>query len=134
MAVAIVLKHYYFRIIIKNLTKCNILSTFALKNYVKFTDHNLGKLCPQSFTSRGSVLEKLVLGLGLGFFLSPWPQTLCPRLHLWSYRTQCYHRLATAAAFRQKKLCCPGSMTQRCATPTDYTLRRNAASIMKDLI
>ena len=28
--------------------KCNILSTFALKNYRKFTDHNLEKLCRRS--------------------------------------------------------------------------------------
>ena len=46
--------HYYlkkttiFQIIIKNLMKCNILSTFAFKNYRKFVDHNLEKLCPQS--------------------------------------------------------------------------------------
>ena len=46
MAVAIISKNYYFRIMIQNLTKCNILSTFGLKNYGKFTDHNLGKLCP----------------------------------------------------------------------------------------
>ena len=59
MAVVIILKSYYFRIIIKNLTKGNILSTFALKHYGKFTNHNLEKLCPR--------------------FL---PQTLCPQLHL----------------------------------------------------
>ena len=36
-----------------------------------------------SLASRGSVLEKAVLGLG--FFLCPWPwpRALCPRLHLW---------------------------------------------------
>ena len=48
MAVVIILKNYYFRIIIKSLTKCNVLSTFTLKNYGKFTDHNLEKLCPRS--------------------------------------------------------------------------------------
>ena len=40
---------------------------------------------PQAFlplASRGSVL-----GLGLGFFLGPWPQALSPGLHLW----QQYH-------------------------------------------
>ena len=37
-----------------------------------------------SLASRGSVLRKAVLGLGLGFFWcpSPWPRALCPRLHL----------------------------------------------------
>ena len=37
-----------------------------------------------SLASRGSVLEKAVLGLGLGFFLCPWPwpRALCPRLHV----------------------------------------------------
>ena len=41
-----------------------------------------------SLASRGSVLEKAVLGLGLGLgiFLCPWPwpRALCPRLHLWT--------------------------------------------------
>ena len=32
------------------------------------------------------------------------------------------------------KLCCPGAMTRRWAPTTRYTLRRNTASIMKDLI
>ena len=81
MAVVIIFKKYYFRIIIKNLTKCNILSTFAFKNYGKFTQYNLEKLCPWFLASKERVLEKSVLGLG--FFLSPWPQTLCPQLHLW---------------------------------------------------
>ena len=38
-----------------------------------------------SLASRVSVLGKAVLGLGLGFFLCPWPRprVLCPRLHLW---------------------------------------------------
>ena len=38
-----------------------------------------------SLASRRSVLGKAVLGLGLGFFLCPWPwsQALCPRLHLY---------------------------------------------------
>ena len=38
-----------------------------------------------SLASRGSVLEKAVLGLGIGFFLCawPWPRALCPRIHLW---------------------------------------------------
>ena len=84
-------KNYFFRIIIKKVTKRNILSSFAFKNYGKFTDYNLEKLCPCflalasiiHLASRGSVLEKLVLGHGLEVFLSPWPRTSCPRLHLW---------------------------------------------------
>ena len=51
-----------------------------------------------------------------------------------SNRTQCCQRLATAATFLRKELCCPGAMTQRWAPPTRYTLRRIRASIMKDLI
>ena len=39
----IIFKNWYFRLIIKNLTKCNILKTFALKNYGNFADHNLEK-------------------------------------------------------------------------------------------
>ena len=37
-----------------------------------------------SLASRVSVLGKAVLGLGLGFFLCPWPwpRAFCPRLHL----------------------------------------------------
>ena len=34
----------------------------------------------------------------------------------------------------RKELCCPGAMTRRWAPPTRYMLRRNTASIMKDLI
>ena len=39
-----------------------------------------------------------------------------------------------AATFLRKELCCPGAMTRRWAPPTRYTLRRNPASIIKDLI
>ena len=53
MAIITVFKNYYFRIIIKNLTKCNILNTFAFKNYGKFANH---------------VLESCILGLWL------WPR------------------------------------------------------------
>ena len=76
MAFIIILTNNFFRIIIKNLTKCNILSTFAFKNYGKSTNHKLEKLCPRSWplpqlflslASRGSVLEKSVLGLRLFF-------------------------------------------------------------------
>ena len=46
---------------IKNLTKCNMLSTFAFKNNGKFADHSL---------------ENCVLGRW------PWPRMFCPQLHL----------------------------------------------------
>ena len=59
----------------KNLTKCNVLNTFALKNNEKFAHHSLEKMCPWFLAStipvlgaRMSVLEKSVVGLGLGFF------------------------------------------------------------------
>ena len=50
-----------------------------------------------------------------------------------SNQTQCFQRLATAATFLRKELCCPGAMTQRWAPQTRYTFRHNTASIMKDL-
>ena len=77
MAFIIIFKKYYFRIIIKIFTKCNILSTFAHKNYGKFAYHNLEKLCSRPLVLAStipviglerSVHEKLVLDLGLGFF------------------------------------------------------------------
>ena len=91
MAFIITLQNYFFRIIIKNLMKCSILSTFAFKNYDKFADHNLEKLCPRSLTSTIAVLglervspRKVGLWPWPGIFWSPlpWSQTLCPRLHL----------------------------------------------------
>ena len=58
-----------------------------MKTFFFFGEHL--RLCPWSRTflslaSRGSVLGKAVLGLGLGFFLCPWPwpRALFPRLHL----------------------------------------------------
>ena len=48
--------------------------------------------------------------------------------------TQRCQRLATAATFLRKELCRPGAMMRRWAQPTRYTLRRNPASITKDLI
>ena len=87
-----IFKKLLFRIIIKNLTKCNILSTFAFKHYGKFADYNSEKIFSQSLAStltilslasRGSVLEKAVLGLGFFSSPRPWPRTLCPRLYLW---------------------------------------------------
>ena len=47
----------YFLIIIKNLTKCNILKTFALKNDRKFADRNLGKLCRLSLALASKVVS-----------------------------------------------------------------------------
>ena len=62
---------------------CFFFFEVAEKNFVKtffFVEHL--RLCPCSLASRVSVLGKAVLGLG--FFLCPWPwpQALCPRLHL----------------------------------------------------
>ena len=51
-----------------------------------------------------------------------------------SNRARCYQRLATAATFLRKELCCPGAMTRRWAAQTPHTLWRNTASIMKDFI
>ena len=48
--------------------------------------------------------------------------------------TQCCQRLAAALTFFRKELCCPGAMTRRLAPKTPYTLWRNTASIIKDLI
>ena len=42
--------------------------------------------------------------------------------------------LPTAATFLRKNLCCRGARTPRRATHTRYTLRRNAARKMKNLI
>ena len=58
-----IFKNYYFRIIIKNLTKCNILSTFTFKNFEKFADRNLEILCLWSLAATIPVrgLERCVL-------------------------------------------------------------------------
>ena len=45
-----------------------------------------------------------------------------------------YQRLATAATFLWKELCCPGAMTWRWTPQTRYTLRRNTTSIMKNFV
>ena len=81
-----------FIIIFKNITKCNIfLSTFSCKNYRKFADHNLEKLCPRFLALASTIpvlgLERVCprkVGPWPRIFLSPWPwlRTLCPRLHL----------------------------------------------------
>ena len=49
-------------------------------------------------------------------------------------RTQYCQQLATTATFFQKKLCCPNAMTWIWAPQTLYTLRRNTANIVKNLI
>ena len=56
-----------------------------LKTY--FKEHL--RLCPRpraflSLASRGSVLGRAVLGLGVGFFLCPWPwsRALRPQIHI----------------------------------------------------
>ena len=58
-----------------------------VKTFFFFFLESTCALCPWSLAlaSRVSVLGKAVLGLGLGFFLCPWPwpRALCPRLHLW---------------------------------------------------
>ena len=48
-----------------------------------------------------------------------------------SNRTQCCKRLATAATFLWKELCCLGAMTRRRAPPIRYTLWRNTDNITK---
>ena len=66
-------KSYYFRIIIKHLTKCNIFCTFAFKNYEKFTDHTLKKLCFRFLASTFPVVGfERVCPKKVG----PWPRIL----------------------------------------------------------
>ena len=78
MAVVIILNNYYFRIIITNLTKCNVSSTFALQNYEKFTDYNSEKLRLRFLALVSTILvfglkrvcpQKSVLGLEFFFEL-----------------------------------------------------------------
>ena len=87
----IIFRNYYFWIIMQNLTTCNILNTFALKNHGKFADNNFEKLCswPLALTIPVLGLER-VCPRNVGpwpriFFSSPWPwpRRLCPRLNLW---------------------------------------------------
>ena len=142
MAVVIILKNYYFWIIIKNLTKCNISSTFAPKNFGKSTYHNLGKLCPRSLASTISVLgleravlEKSVLSLGLGFF---WVFGLgLERCVLNSSSGQIEHSTVNGSP-PLRHFFSRGCVARRhdggMGPSTCYTLRRNAASVMKDLI
>ena len=51
-----------------------------------------------------------------------------------SNRTRYFQRPDTAAIFLPKELCCLGVMTWRWVPQTRYTLRRNVASLTKDLI
>ena len=59
----IIFRNCYFRIVIKNVTKCNIFKIFALKNNGKFANQNFKKLCSRSSATTISVLdvEKAVL-------------------------------------------------------------------------
>ena len=70
MAFVIILKKYYFKIIIKNNEMLH-LSTFAFKKYGKFA-HNLEKLCPRSLA-----LALTIPDLGLERVcprkIGPWP-------------------------------------------------------------
>ena len=72
---------------IKNLAKCNILSTLAFKNYGKFTDHNLKTLFLRSL-ALASIIPVLGLERICPRKVGPWPwiflspRMLCPRLHL----------------------------------------------------
>ena len=74
------LKNFFFEIARKN-----CLKTFFFGEHLR--------LCPwpwpwayQSLASRGSILGRVVLGLGLGFFVSlALASSLVPSLHLWSW-------------------------------------------------
>ena len=79
MTFAIILTKCYFRIVIKNLTKCNILSTFALKKCGKSTNHYLEKLCSRSLASTISVLDLERVCLRK---VGPWPRILYESLAL----------------------------------------------------
>ena len=48
-----------------------------------------------------------------------------------SVKLESCQRLATAATFLRKELCCPGAMSQQWAPQTRFTLRRNTARVMK---
>ena len=76
-----IIRNYYFRITIKNLTKCNILNTFVLKNNGKFADHNLEKLCPWYLASTIPVLGvERVCPRKVGPW--PWPRIFFEALTL----------------------------------------------------
>ena len=48
-----------------------------------------------------------------------------------SVKLESCQRLATAATFLRKKLCCPGARSRQWAPQTRFTLRRNTARVMK---
>ena len=80
MAFIIIFKNWYFQIIIKKLTKCNILNTFALKIMENLPTIILKKLRPWPRKSLCS--RKVGPWPKSRIFLSPWPRRLCLRLHL----------------------------------------------------
>ena len=78
----IIFRNYYFRISLKNLTKCNILKTFAFKNNEKFADHDLQKICFWSLDS-ASTIPVLGLKRVCAWKVGPWPwiffESLAPK-------------------------------------------------------
>ena len=48
-----------------------------------------------------------------------------------SVKLESCQRLATAATFLRKELCCPGAMSRQWAPQTRFTLRRNTARVIK---
>ena len=135
---------------------CSIYSAYSLWHSEKF--QTLFLLCVKYWTRTVRVyycLFQSILCWNFGTLLSwspksnnfLWTSQLDERwrFRFWSGKseiqilsqtnwTKCCKRLATVATFLQKKLCYPGAMTRRWTPQTRYTLRRNTASIMKDLI
>ena len=92
MAFIIIFKNFYFRIIIKNLTKYNILNTFTFKNYEKFAYHNLEKLCLWSLALASTIS---VFGL----------ERVCPRkVGPWPWPRISFESLASNVVFSTSPL------------------------------
>ena len=77
----ITFRNYCFQIIIKNLAKCNILKTFALKNNGKLVNHNLEKLCSWSL-ALASTIPVLGLKRICPRKVGPWPRIFFESLNL----------------------------------------------------
>ena len=136
---SLLFKKIFFRIIIQHLTKCNILSTFALKNYRKFFEHNLEKLCPQSLTSIVSFfgLERVCLrkvSVWPRIFLNPWPRRLCNSTPPLVKSNAVLSTVRHHCDISSKGAVLPGRNDAEMGPPTHYMLWHNAASIMKGLI